>query len=222
MLLLEDGSVFGCGSNEVGQIGLGENVQASSDPTRIEGVGVVESLSAGLGFSLFKSMDGLYVTGNNFYGQLCVNAAVGDNVMTPNRIIDSVIDGTIIYIDTNIVSTFEAIKSSSFILFKDGSVGACGRNNFGQLGDGKNADVVRTVIDPLPNGVPIRKLGVGPSSESAFFVNDNGIAYATGLNDRGQLGVGDNVNRNSLTEVDFGGGTEIAQISAAGDHTLSR
>jgi len=44
--------------------------------------------------------------------------------MTPDKIID----------DTNIVSTFEAMKTSSFVLFKDGSVGPCGRNNFGQLG----------------------------------------------------------------------------------------
>jgi len=46
--------------------------------------------------------------------------------MTPNKIID---------VDTNIeCTTFEVMKTSLFILFKDGSVGECGRNNFGQLG----------------------------------------------------------------------------------------
>ena len=45
--------------------------------------------------------------------------------MTINNFID---------VDTNVMSTtFEAIKTSSFVLFKDGSVGTCGGNNFGQL-----------------------------------------------------------------------------------------
>ena len=70
LLLHEDGTVYGCGSNEVGQIGLGSSVSAASDPTIIDGLGFVGSVSAGMGFSLFLSSDGLFVTGNNFYGQL--------------------------------------------------------------------------------------------------------------------------------------------------------
>ena len=70
--------------------------------------------------------------------------------MTPDKIID---------VDTNIVSTFEAVKISSFILFKESSIGACGRNKFGQLGHGTNKE---TVIEPLLNDMSIQKLGVGP------------------------------------------------------------
>ncbi|KAL7537849.1 hypothetical protein ACHAXR_012514 [Thalassiosira sp. AJA248-18] len=214
LLLLDDGSVYGCGSNEAGQLGLGDNVQEANIPTFIDGLGTIESLSAGLEFSLFKADDALYVTGRNLFGQLCDEGTVGTDVTTPLGITG---------LDVASVSTFEAVKSSSFILFKDGSVGACGRNNFGQLGDGTNDDRVRTVIEPLPNDVPIRVLGVGPSSESVFFVDGDGVTHATGLNDRGQLGVGDSVNRNRLTVVDFGFNQNPAQkISASGDHTLSR
>ena len=216
LLLLNDGTVFGCGSNEVGQLGLGAEVTEASDPTLITGPGAVESLSAGHSFSLLKAEDGLYVVGSNQFGQLCVNTTTEDgmvDVMTPQGITD---------VDVSTVATFEAIKTSSYILFKDGSVGACGRNNFGQLGDGTEIDRLRTVIDPLPDELPIRQVGVGPSSESAFFVNDNGDTYATGLNDRGQLGVGDNVNKNVLTLVDFDTTLEIEQISAAGDHAVAR
>jgi len=212
LLLLEDGSVYGCGSNDVGQLGLGADVPQANIPTQVQGLGSVESMSAGLGFSLFKSADGLFVTGSNFYGQLCVDSNVGGNVLSPELISDVAVEG---------VSTFEAIKTSSFILFNDGSVGACGRNNFGQLGDGSEEDRVRTVIEPLPGEVAMRGLGVGPSSESAFFVNDDGVTYATGLNDRGQLGVGDFENRNALTEVDWDI-VDVGKISASGDHTLSR
>jgi hypothetical protein len=55
-------------------------------------------LSPGLGFSLYKSIDGLYITGNIVHGQLCINTTVGANKMPPDNSID---------IDTNMVSTFE-------------------------------------------------------------------------------------------------------------------
>lgn len=63
---------------------------------------------------------------------------------------------------------------------------------------------------------------MGPSSESAFFVDDDGAAYSTGLNDRGQLGVGDTENRNAMTIVVFSTNVIVEQLSAASDHTLSR
>ncbi|KAL7469045.1 hypothetical protein ACHAXS_009292 [Conticribra weissflogii] len=209
LLLSENGVVYACGSNELGQIGLGSGVTATSEPVVIDSLSTVRSISAGLGFSLFITSDGLHVTGNNFYGQLCVDTGSSD-VFTPELLDD---------VDGQIVASFEAIQSSSYILFNDGSVGACGRNNFGQLGDGTNDDKVRTVAS-IP--APIRRLGVGPSSESAFFVDDNGVVYGTGLNDRGQLGVGDLANRNVLTIVSFAQNTTVEQLSAAGDHTLSR
>lgn len=77
-------------------------------------------------------------------------------------------------------------------------------------------------IDPLPDDQPVRKLGVGPSSESVFMVNHLGDVYATGLNDRGQLGVGDSENKNTLTKVVFEEGVLVEKISAAEDHALSR
>ena len=77
------------------------------------------------------------------------------------------------------------------------------------------------MIDPLPDDSPIRKLGVGPSSDSVFFVNSNEDVYATGLNDRGQLGVGDTDNRNTLTLVEFGSQVVLNKISAGHDHTLA-
>ena len=63
---------------------------------------------------------------------------------------------------------------------------------------------------------------MGPSAQSAFFVGEDGAVYGTGLNDRGQLGVGDTENRKVLTLVDFSEDVFVKHVSAAGDHTLSR
>ena len=212
LLLLEDGSLYGCGSNEEGQLGLGDGVVAVEAPRQIEDVTDVEQISAGFRSSYIKSAGGLYVTGNNLYGQLCINTR-GENVLTPSLLDDVVVD---------IVATIEGTKSSSYILFNDGSVGACGRNNHGQLGTGTNEDLVRTVIAPLPDDVGIEVLGVGPSSDSVFFVNQNGDVYATGLNDSGQLGVGDTDDKNTLTLVQWDIDERPVKVSASGSHTMFR
>lgn len=218
LFLLEDGTVMGCGSNEFGQLGLGEDIKVENTPTNIDIDGVVVGISSGLAFSLFKSSAGLFVTGNNSYGQLCVDTE-GSDVLSPTPL--SL--GSSITVD--LLTSFEAIQTSSFILFKDGGVAACGRNNFGQLGNGSNEDVFRTLV-PIPDNTPIRSLGVGPSALSVFFVNIAGNVYATGLNDRGQLGTGDTTDRNTLTKVDLGASGATAaraeQISASNDHTLSK
>jgi len=217
LLLLNNGAVMGCGSNEFGQLGLGEDVEVENAPTKIDIEGTVNSISSGLAFSLFKSSAGLFVTGNNSYGQLCFDTQ-GDDVFSPTAL--SL--GNSITVD--LLTSFEAIQSSTFILFKDGGVAACGRNNFGQLGNGSNEDAFRTLV-PIPDGTPILRFGLGPSSLSAFFVNTAGSIYATGLNDRGQLGTGDTTDRNTLTEVNtssIGASVVPQQVSASNDHSLTR
>lgn len=214
LLLLEDGTVYGCGSNEAGQLGLGDDAgDPIANPTIIEALPAVESLSAGLSFSLFKATDGfLYVTGSNLYGQLCINETLGGNLTTPFLISDDKMPP---------VTSCNAIKTSTFILFSDGSIGACGRNEFGQLGDGSNIDRVRTVVNPLPNELPVKMIGSGPSAESVFFVTDDERVWGMGLNDKGQLGTGDTENRNLPTPVKFEERVILEILSAAGDHTVA-
>ena len=73
--------------------------------------------------------DGIYLSGSNEYGQLCTDTG-GDNVSVPGGL----------QVDERVATQFEATKYSSYILYEDGSINGCGRNNFGQLGDGTNQD----------------------------------------------------------------------------------
>jgi uncharacterized surface protein with fasciclin (FAS1) repeats/alpha-tubulin suppressor-like RCC1 family protein len=222
LLLLEDGSVYGCGSNMAGELGLGDTVIATTGDmaTKIESLPFVRSVSAGLSFSLFTAEDGLYATGSNLYGQLCDGKTIGANATTPYRLEDS--DPNVGYLSVDIVSSFMAIKTSSFILFNDGGVAACGRNEFGQLGDGKTTDPpsARTAFQ-LPDNLKVTMIGAGPSAESAFFISDDNQVWGTGLNNRGQLGVDDTENRNIPTPLKFKGPLAVKVLSAAGDHTVA-
>ena len=124
-------------------------------------------------------------------------------------------------IDQRVAVSFDAIKESSYVLYEDGSVSSCGRNHYGQLGDGTNSNrfIASVELDGDSQGV-VRLLGVGPSSESVFFATDDGRVYGTGRNDRGQLGVGDEEDRNVPDLVAFDGRVDVELISASDVHAV--
>ena len=70
LILTSSGRVYGCGSNEFGQLGLGNGVIETDRPERIDDLSSVRSISAGRDFSLITASDGLYVMGDNTYGTL--------------------------------------------------------------------------------------------------------------------------------------------------------
>ena len=214
MILTNSGRVYGCGSNEQGQLGLGDNVSERSTPQRINGLSSVRSISAGHYFSLVRARDGLFVMGDNTYGQLCTDTRE-DPIYSPTRI-ESNGDP----VPSNLVQSFKAGAESTYILFTDGSVVACGQNDFGELGDGTNNNSFGTAVK-LPDDKDAVEIGTGPSAKTVFYVMEDGSVYATGLNNRGQVGDGTTNDRNRPVEIDFPNRADIRFISAANTHTLA-
>jgi len=62
---------------------------------------------------------------------------------------------------------------------------------------------------------------VGPSAESAFFYTEHELVFGTGLNNVGQLGVGDKVNRSIPVQVDFQKDINVELISVSEDLTVT-
>ena len=75
LLLFADGRVFGCGSNENGELGLGDNVPSVAVPTEIfiPGIRRVEEIASGLRFGLYleRGTGRVFGSGSNLFGQLC-------------------------------------------------------------------------------------------------------------------------------------------------------
>ena len=69
LIVTKSGRVYGCGSNKVGQLGLGNGVIESSLPEELNGLSNVRSISAGLDFSLIRTNKGLFVMGDDTYGE---------------------------------------------------------------------------------------------------------------------------------------------------------
>jgi len=208
LILSSSGMLYGCGSNQFGQLGLGNDVLETSTPTVIDGNSLsgVKSISTGRDFSLVGTNDGIYVMGRNTYGQLCSDTG-GILISTPTLLENS-----------GSFTKFAAGSQSTYILRENGRVGACGLNDVGQLGDGSNSDSFGTRVSKDN----IIDVFAGPSAKSAFFVGIDRKIYGTGLNDRGQLGVGDKNNRNVPVKVEFSDSMTIGDsVSASDSHTLS-
>ena len=120
--------------------------------------------------------------------------------------------------DIGIIASFVAGSQSSYMLLESERVFACDRNDVGQLGDGTLDDSFGTFV----SRTSITDLAAGSAAKSAFFYSTNGRLFGTGLNDRGQLGVGNRINSNVPVEVDLGGSVNIeGGVSASISHTLA-
>ena len=69
LILTESGKIYGCGSNQLGQLGLGDTLETDR-PEEVEGLSSVESISGGRDFATIKTKEGIYVMGDNTFGKL--------------------------------------------------------------------------------------------------------------------------------------------------------
>ncbi|MDR0664162.1 MAG: hypothetical protein LBF86_01385 [Helicobacteraceae bacterium] len=107
----------------------------------------------------------------------------------------------------------------SLALSKGGKVYAAGRNNGGQLGLGdNNSRVIFTEVTSL-NGKNIIAVSAGVGHSLAL--SSNGKVYAAGNNGDGQLGLGDNNDRATFTEVTSLNGKNITAVAAGAYHTIA-
>lgn len=122
MFIKSDKSLWGCGSNTVGQLGNGK-----SGTTEIEAVPVkitdnVYAVSAGKGHTMFIKTDfTLWACGDNTNGQF------GNGTTVPSAFPIKITDN---------VASVSIGADYSLIIKKDGSAWAAGLNSSGQLGDG--------------------------------------------------------------------------------------
>ncbi len=132
----QDGSLWGWGNNQQGQLGVGDPLTSRLVPTQATTITGLKTVSAGSWFSLgVKTNGSLWAWGANVYGQL----GFGD---TTRRTIP-----TQVGYDTS----WQEVAGASFFslaLRKNSSVWAWGYNNHGQLGQGNTTDKYTPVQVP--------------------------------------------------------------------------
>ena len=123
-----DGSFWGMGENDDGQLGNGTYISTNQPVSIVESN--VTAITAGGHHSLFLKSDGsLWAVGNYLYGQLGDgNSGNGQSFFNRTNLPERIVTGN--------VTAMAAGQYHSLFIKSDGSLWATGYNRFGQLGDG--------------------------------------------------------------------------------------
>lgn len=135
------------------------------------------------------SLGVLYANGWNEEGALGNGIALKATIMSPTKVLSNVKD-----VDTGFNFTV--------IVKKDGTLWGTGDNAVGQLGIGSNDDasIFTQAVDNL--GKPMTGVSsVYTEGGFTLALKTDGTLWATGQNGSGQLGLGDNIDKNCFYQV---------------------
>ncbi|MDR1452070.1 MAG: hypothetical protein LBI57_07070 [Helicobacteraceae bacterium] len=206
----DNGGVWASGRNNRGQLGFDDAYDRAtfSEAQSLSGKTIVK-IAAGAYHSLaLDDNGGVWASGANDDGQLGLG---GDADRARFTEVKSLSGKTIVAI--------AAGENFSLALDSNGAVWASGANDDGQLGLGSNKtkQTTFTRVTSL-SGAFITAIAVG--DRHALALDGDGKIYATGLNDAGQLGLGDQNDRLSfIAPRKFGGGAVVA-IAAGEKHSI--
>jgi alpha-tubulin suppressor-like RCC1 family protein len=192
-----DGALWGCGSNWMGQLGDG-TTNGQLKPEQI--MPDVVSASNNAYNSLMLKKDGsLWGCGANDFGQL--GDTLTNSYLTPKQVV------------VGPVSAFSAGGNFCFYILNNGTIWGCGANPSGGLGNGTvNNSKSYAQISGIVDASSVC-LGFGGST---FILRKNGTLLACGDNSYGQLGDGTLVNDLTPKQIM----TNVAAVSAGGRHTV--
>jgi alpha-tubulin suppressor-like RCC1 family protein len=201
MAIRTNGTLWTCGTNVSGQLGLNDNIRRSS-PTQI-GSQTDWSLVSVNGYNTTAIRSGtLWVWGANANGQL------GQN--------DRVVRSSPIQLGAGTTwSKISTGKMAVFAIKTDGTLWAWGNNGYGQLG--QNNTTYRS--SPVQIGADTNWSLVECGSYHVLATKTNGTLWSWGRNETGQLG--QNIVSYRSSPVQVGSATSWYSISSGGAHSMA-
>ena len=186
-ILENDGTSWGCGKNDYGQLGLGDTNHRTTFTQVTTNANDIKEIYCGYDYTLILKNDGtLWSCGRNTDGQL----GLGD---TNSRTIF-----TQITTNADDVKEIYCGGDHTFILKNDGTLWSCGNNQFGQLGLGDTTN--RTIFTQVTtNADDIKQVYCG--SAYTFILKNDGTLWGCGYNGYGRLGLGDTNYKTTFTEI---------------------
>ena len=196
-----DGTLWGWGKGNVGQLGLG-NTSTYSSPMQVGNDGNWAKVKGGSQFTIATKTDGtLWGWGDGANGRTGHGNSTDYN--SPVQV-GELTDW----------SNFSVANGGTVVAIKtDGTLWGWGSNSNGQIGDGsatgRNSPVQVGSLTTWSKAVT--------EGESTLAINTGGELFGWGINNRGQAGLGDTTARSSPVKV--GSLTNWADIAAASSST---
>ena len=209
-ILKNDGSVWSCGYNEAGQLGLGTSGSRYNKTTFTQVTtninNDVKQIACGYAHTFILKNDcSIWSCGDN-NGQLGLGTTGGKTTFTK--------------VTTNINNDVKQIDCGwyhTIILKNDGSVWCCGNNEYGQLGLGTTTS--QYTFTQINNDTKQIACGM----YHTFILKNNGSVWSCGLNYNGGLGLGSSgssANKNTFTQVTTNINNDVKQIDCGYYHTI--
>ena len=116
-----------------------------------------------------------------------------------------------------------ASANYSVAIKTDGTLWACGFNQYGQFGNGTTSTFATyfTKIGNETNWADIFCCSSNSTGNHTMGLKTDGTLWAWGLNTYGQLGIGNTTNQSTPVQVSLPNGKFVANISLGGNHTLA-
>lgn len=199
ILALDDNNeIWGCGHNDIGQLGVNNNTKKIYSLIKIDLNIKVKLVTCGYNFTfLIDSENTLWSCGNNHFGQLCLGFDYDDT------------DEIFVYTFTKVFSQtlFKYVSCGNYhtlALDVDGNIWSCGDNKQGQLGLGDYTKRKSLTLSNFNNAVAVSCLGF-----HSLVIDSNSHLWTCGSNDFGQLSFGTesppkkNIFENVVSDVAF-------------------
>ena len=200
------GTLWSWGWNFTGQLGNGLNTPDLNLPAQVGTSNNWRKIDAGDQHSLAIDASGtLWAWGNNTFGQL------GDGTNTTS--LSPIIIGTA----TN-WAVISAGTDHSMAIDSNNILYTWGNNTNGQLGDGTNtASNIPIAISFASDGTVSLYIAISAGQTHSLAIKNDNTLWSCGFNNQGQLGLGNLVNTNVLTQV----GTANTWSAISAGHTHS-
>ena len=202
LILKNDGTLWGCGYNAYGQLGLEDTIDKTAFTQITTNTEDIKSVYCGYNNTFILEHDGtLWTCGQNDWGELGLGNNTGRTIFTQ------------ITTNTNDVKSVCCGGNHTFILKNDGTLWGSGANNYGQLGLG-DATSRTTFTQVTTNTDDIKSVYCG--ADHSFILKNDGTLWGSGYNGYGNLGLGDNTHRYTFTQIT----TNVKSVYCGAYHTL--
>ncbi len=218
MALTDTGEIYSWGKNNNGELGLGtfseKEILLKHVPKPSE-INKFAKICAGSEYSFALTDSGeIYSWGDNAYGQLGLGTAgYNQDANSPQHVNKP--SGVTFF--TDIAACF----NHSFALTDAGKIYSWGRNMNGELGLGYY-DTPKTTpqLVSMPSGVE-KFTSIAAGYNHTLALTDTGDIYSWGINDVGQLGLGNKETPKITPQKVEANGIKFTDISAGYNHSLA-